>query len=229
MNTLVMNETPAWMDYFPVLKAMNDPFWISVAQRAREEVIPTNTAMFGYGEVCKYFILIISGSIRVYKTFGNGRDIVLYHLQSGECCSLTSSTLLSGACYQACGMTESETRAVFVPKQDFYAAFDQSTNFRHFVCTGLSGRFNEMLLLLEGLGMRNIEVRLARWLLDNRSESDCVEASHRELASELGTAREVVSRHLKDFEKKGLVRLSRKFIKLSDVAALDSRTCSFRQ
>jgi CRP/FNR family transcriptional regulator len=227
-HILAINEPPAWLDFFPALKAVDDPAWTGAMQHAQERLIPANTRMFGSGEACNSFILIISGSVRVYMTFENGRDMVLYHLQSGECCSLTSSTLLSGTRYQAFGLTESETRIVLVSKQDFHAAFDQSTGFRQFVCAGLSGRINEMLLLLGGLGMRNIEARLARWLLDNRTESDCVAASHRELASELGTAREVISRHLKDFEKKGLVRLSRKFIELSDVAALDSRICSFR-
>jgi CRP/FNR family transcriptional regulator len=136
--------------------------------------------------------------------------------------------LLTNGKYIANAVTETETRVVLIPKSDFCDAFDRSTAFRLYVCAELSGRFHEMLLLLETLGMRNVEGRLARWLLENRSESDCVNASHRELAHELGTAREVISRHLKDFEKKGFVRLSRKYIELADVPALDKRFAGSR-
>ena len=69
-------------------------------------------------------------------------------------------------------------------------------------------------MLLESIATRNVDVRLARYLLENKSDENFVEASHKVLAFELGTAREVVSRHLKDFEANGWVKLSRKNIEL---------------
>ena len=217
-----------WLETFPELKAVHDPAWTGVAARAKSVTLPRHTPLFNGGDACRHFILVQSGAVRVYKVFENGREMVLYHIHKGECCSLTASTLLTSGKYIANAVTESEARVVLIPKNDFCDAFDRSTAFRLYVCAELSGRFHEMLLLLETLGMRNVEGRLARWLLENRSESDCVKASHRELAYELGTAREVISRHLKDFEKKGFVRLSRKYIELADVSALDERIAGSR-
>lgn len=223
-----MSQGPAWLDTFPDLKAVDDPAWREVADRALVVDLPEFAPVYIGGDVCRNFMLVQSGAIRTYTVFENGREMVLYHLHKGESCSLTASTLLTCGKYTANAITESETRVVLIPKNDFYTAFDQSTEFRLYVCAELSGRFHELLLLLETVGMRNVEGRLARWLLENRSESDCVKASHRELAHELGTAREVVSRHLKDFEKKGLVKLSRKYIELADVNALGARFSSQR-
>jgi CRP/FNR family transcriptional regulator len=221
-----MKQLPVWLDTFPQLKAVEDPAWMKVVQNMREVALSADTELFTCGNDSKHFILLLSGAVRVYQTFENGREMVLYHLQAGECCSLTISTLLSNARYSASGIAESEVRVVLIPKRDFCSVFDASTGFRRYVCAELGKRFHDLLFLLEGLGKRNVELRLARWLLDNRTESDCIVASHRELASELGTAREVISRHLKEFEKKGLVRLSRKFIELADISALDDRASS---
>ena len=223
-----MNNLPVWLDTFPHLKRVEDPAWLKVAEKAQVVKLTADTELFTCGDNGTHFILLLSGAVRVHQIFENGREMVLYHLQPGECCSLTISTLLSDTRYSASGIAESEVRVVLIPKREFCVLFDASTGFRRYVCAELSKRYHDLLFLLEGLGKRNIELRLARWLLDNRTESDCVMASHRELASELGTAREVVSRHLKIFEKKGLVRLSRKFIELADVSALDDRASSVR-
>ena len=76
-------------------------------------------------------------------------------------------------------------------------------------------------MLLESITARNVDIRLARWLLDNSANDNFVETSHRELAFELGTAREVISRHLKEFEDRGWVKRSRKQIDIIDQAALE--------
>jgi CRP/FNR family transcriptional regulator len=150
----------------------------------------------------------------VYKLFENGREMLLYRLQAGETCSLTTSVLLAGGKYTANAMTESETRAVVIPIDVFHDTFDKSKGFRDFVCSTFGGRIRDFIMLLESIATRNVDVRLARYLLENKSVDGNIEASHKVLAFELGTAREVVSRHLKEFEAKGWVSLSRKKIEL---------------
>lgn len=216
-----MSALPEWLDLFPDLKAVNDPAWIEVASGASEVVLPAGFDVFQDGDACKNYILVLDGATRVYKAFESGREMVLYRLQAGETCSLTTSVLLAGGRYPANAITEIETQAILIPKKDFSAAFDNSKGFRDYVCTVFGGRIRDMIMLLEVVTMRNVEIRLVRWLLDNRSGTDSVEASHRELAYELGTAREVISRYLKNLEKKGWLRLSRKHIKLVDTSALE--------
>ena len=213
---------PAWLVAFPELRKVTDPVWQEVARRAKEVVVPAGDTVFIEGDACKNYILVVNGATRVFKEFENGREMLLYRLQGGETCSLTTSMLLAGGVYPAKAVTEAETHAILIPVKDFDAAFDGSKGFRDFVCRVFGGRVRDLIMLLESITARNVDIRLARWLLDNSANDNFVETSHRELAFELGTAREVISRHLKEFEDRGWVKRSRKQIDILDQTALDN-------
>ena len=212
---------PAWVERFPQLWESDEPVWIEVANRAREVDLPAGHQVFREGDECKQYIFVLKGATRVYKAFESGREMVLYRLRVGETCSLTTSVLLASGPYPANAVTEVDTRAVIMPRRDFHLAFDQSKDFRDFVCSTFGGHIRELVMLLEAVTMRHVDVRLARWLLDNRDAKAAVEVSHRELAFELGTAREVISRHLKDFESRGWVSLQRKYIQLLNTVEME--------
>ncbi len=220
LNTNTEAHLPEWVSKFPLLKDVKDEAWVQTATQAKEVTLPANYEVFHDGDPCENYIFVVEGATRVYKSFENGREMLLYRLQAGETCSLTTSILLAGGRYTANAMTEAETRAVIIPIQIFHQTFDRSKGFRDFVCTTFGGRIRDFIMLLESIATRNVDVRLARYLLENKSEDDTVEASHKVLAFELGTAREVVSRHLKDFEANGWVSLSRKNIQLVNTAKM---------
>jgi CRP/FNR family transcriptional regulator len=213
-------KLPAWVNKFPMLMNADDEAWMEAARRGKEVTLPANFEVFHDGDPCQNYILVLDGMTKVFKSFENGRELLLYRLQAGETCSLTTSVLLAGGNYTADALTEVETRAVLIPIQVFHEAFDKSKTFRDFVCATFGGRIRDFILLLESIATRNVDVRLGRWLLENRSEQNNVEASHKTLAFEVGTAREVVSRHLKDFETRGWVNLARKNIELTNIDEL---------
>ncbi len=210
---------PVWVRKFPDLYEVDDPAWIEVAQNAKHAVVPANYRVFREGDACRNYILVIDGATRVFKSFETGREMVLYRLQAGQTCILTTSVLLAGGMYPADALTDAETEVVLIPAADFHRAFDLSKGFRDYVCRSFGGRIHQLIMLLEAVVIRHVDVRLARWMLANHSNGEVV-CSHRELAFELGTAREVVSRQLKDFEKQGWVSLSRKSIRILDAGAL---------
>jgi len=214
INTNTEAHLPEWVSKFPLLNDVNDDAWVQTANSAKEVTLPAKYEVFHDGDPCENYIFVVDGATRVYKSFENGREMLLYRLQAGETCSLTTSILLAGGKYTANAMTEAETRAVIIPIHIFHDTFDKSKGFRDFVCSTFGGRIRDFILLLESIATRNVDVRLARYLLENQSNVNTVEASHKVLAFELGTAREVVSRHLKDFEANGWVSLSRKSIEL---------------
>lgn len=217
MNQMSSNtevHLPEWVSNFPLLIDVTDPAWIQTACNAKEVVLPANYDVFSEGDPCENYIFVVEGATRVYKLFESGREMLLYRLSAGETCSLTTSVLLAGGHYTADAMTEVETRVAIIPDNVFHQTFDKFKGFRDFVCSTFGGRIRDIIMLLESIATRNVDVRLARYLLENRSEENTIEASHRVLAFELGTAREVVSRHLKEFEANGWVSLSRKSIKL---------------
>lgn len=211
---------PAWVNRFPALLQLDDPAWIEVANRARQLVLPARTTVFREGEGWKHFLFVTDGELRIYKSFENGRELVLYRVHSGETCCLSAAVLFGGGLYTATGITEAETRVAVLAARDFQSAFSHSEGFRNFICSSFGRRFDDFVSLLESVTMRHIDVRLARWLLNRSNGTGSVDVSHRELACELGTAREVISRHLKEFESRGWVGLARKNIEIIDFTAM---------
>jgi len=223
MNERPSQIVPEWTHAFDQLTSVEDDGWLEVARRAQVVDLPAGAQVFSEGDACKQYVLVLSGRTKVYKAFESGREMVLYRLGAGETCSVTTSVLLSGERYPADAVTEAPTRAVLVPTRDFQAAFDTSKGFRDFVCKTFGGRIKHLIMLLESVVVRNVDARLARWLLRESAEGKrAIQASHRELAFELGTAREVVSRNLKGFEQNGWVILSRREIEVVDLKALAS-------
>jgi CRP/FNR family transcriptional regulator len=222
MREFAPGRLPAWVDAFPELARIADPAWIEVAGRARQLVLPAGTEMFREGDGWKHYLFVTEGVVRVYKSFENGRELVLYRVHGGETCCMTTSVLFGGGRFPANGVTETQTRAAVMQARDFRQAFRSSEGFRNFVCATLGRRIGDFVTLLESVTMRQVDVRLARWLVSHSDATDSVDVSHRELACELGTAREVISRHLKEFESRGWVGLGRKNIEIVDAPAIQA-------
>ncbi len=163
--------------------------------------------------------------MRVQQTGTNGREIVLYRVQRGESCVLTTSCLLAHAHYAAQGVSETPVHAVAIPAARFHEGLNRSEGFRNFVFQGYGQRLADLMLLVEEVAFDRLEARLARRLLALASGRRTLDLTHQALAVEIGSAREVVSRQLKDFERHGWVRLARGHIEILDheaLAALDA-------
>jgi CRP/FNR family transcriptional regulator len=199
----------AWWQGFPALAALDDPIWRAIRQAASVVQVPAGTSVFHSGDVCQHYMLVLEGSVRVQKLAENGREITLYRVESGGSCILTTSCLLARERYPAEGITETEVVAALIPLPLFEKGLDQSPGFRRFVFSTYAQRISHLILLVEEVAFGRIDGRLAQRLLELRNDAGVVEATHQVLAAELGTAREVVSRQLKEFERRGWIALQR--------------------
>lgn len=178
--------------------------------------VPTGTMLFDEHQPCQGFPFVLAGGIRVVKRSANGRELPLYRVLPGDSCIMTSSCLLGQADYKACGITESDTDLVFLPKP----AFDQLLThapFRLFVFQLFAERISELMQLVEEVAFQKLDQRLANLLL---GRGKLIQTTHQQLADELGSVREMVSRLLKGFAEQGLVRLGREQIEILDPAGL---------
>lgn len=146
-----MTNTPVLANSIPDLQGISDPAWLEAVGQSREVVYPANARVYSDGDACTGFLLVRQGAIRVNKVLENGRDLVLYHVQAGECCSLTISVLLAGKSYSAHAITEVETRMMIIPRRSFDKAFERSVRFRDYVCAELGERFHDTLMMIETL------------------------------------------------------------------------------
>lgn len=211
-----------WLAYFPRLRRL-DPESLAALQAAKMEVVlPPGIKAFEIGSPCESYLLIKEGSVRVQQIAESGREIVLYRVGTGQTCVLTTSNLLAHQDYFAEGVTETEVHAVAVPRACFERLLAESAAFRDFIFETYGERVTSLLLLVEEVAFGRVDARLAQRLLDRRDGEGRVALTHQQLAVELGTAREVVSRQLKDFEQRGWVRLERGRVQLLALDALET-------
>ncbi|MDH4164973.1 MAG: Crp/Fnr family transcriptional regulator [Gammaproteobacteria bacterium] len=209
-----------WQDLFPALASSQDPALLQVIKSARSVALGAGATVFRAGSPCQLYLLVMSGTVRVQFMTEAGREVVLYHVAAGESCILTTSCLLGSVPYPADGITESEVTAVAIEASEFERVMNASPDFRSFVFQNVGRRFAEVIGRMTEIAFGSIDGRLARALLDASGPARHMELTHQTLATELGSAREVISRHLKTFEQRGWVRLGRGSIELLDYAAL---------
>jgi CRP/FNR family transcriptional regulator len=171
-------------------------------------------SLYQHGQVCENYLLILSGSVRVQKLSEKGQVITLYHLVAGRACELTTTCLLGGKNYPAEAIAETEVHAILIPKADFQQALAQLPDFRNFVFSSIDKGMNDLIGLLEDVSFGRMDSRLARRLLQLADAAHPIAVTHQALAEELGTAREVISRLLKGFERQNLVSLRRGHIEI---------------
>lgn len=174
---------------------------------------------FRMGDECAAYLVVLAGQVRVQLISPGGREVTLYRVNPGNTCVLTTSCLFSGNSYPAEAVAESDVMAIGIPQGAFQSALQRYATFRNHVFENFSERLKNIIVRVEDLMFESVDARLARVLL-NLEEEGKRDVTHHELAVELGTAREVVSRHLKRFEEEGLIRLGRGQISVTDPARL---------
>ncbi len=133
---------PLWTRYFPSLDQVDDPTGLGVLADAREIQAPEGTVVFRPGSVCEQYLLVTEGSVRVQQTSSSGREIVLYRVQTGESCVLTTSCLLGGNRYGAEGICETSIQGIAIPAPRFMEGIESSPGFRRFVFQGYGHRIS---------------------------------------------------------------------------------------
>ena len=216
----MMRNGNSWLDRFPALAALEPETAKALVKGARVADLPAGQTVFRGGDECRDYLLVMDGSVRVQMTAESGREIVLYRVDAGETCVLTTACLLAHEAYSAEGVTETPVRAVVIPAGLFLDLLGRSEALRAFVFLTYGTRISNLMMLVEEVAFGRIDLRLARFLVE-RSTTGAIEATHQALAVELGTAREVVSRQLKEFERRGWVELSRGRIGVLAPAALE--------
>ncbi len=187
---------------------------------------PKGSEVFGPANIPDSLFFLFDGTLRVLQTSENGREIVLYRVDAGDSCVLTTACMLAEEAYNAEGVAETELIAITLPKLAFERLVTEKAAFRNFVFAAYSRRLIDLLRVVDDVAFGRIDVRLAHRLLALAGDQAEISATHQHLASELGTAREVISRVLQDFQKRGLIAQSRGRIALLNRSALEALAAS---
>jgi len=176
--------------------------------------LPACTQVFAEHQPCQGFPLLLEGSIKVIKLATNGRELMLYRVAPGGSCIISSSCLLGHTDYNARGIAETPLTLLVLPVSAFAALMVEHPPFRDFVFHLFADRIGELMQLVEEVAFARLDQRLAKLILA-RNET-VLGVTHQQLADELGSVREIVSRLLKGFAEQGLVTLGREQISVVD-------------
>jgi CRP/FNR family transcriptional regulator len=185
----------------------------------RPVTLPRGHVIFRPGDPAQGFALILSGRVDVFLTGPTGRDILLYAVEPGQSCIQTTLGLLGDEDYTGEAIAATEVDAVLVPRTLFLTLMDTAPPFRAFVFRAFATRMQSMMHVLEKVAFQKVESRLAQTLLDLATDN-IVTATHADLATRIGSAREVVSRRLDSFARRGWVETDRGTVRLTVPAAL---------
>ena len=216
-----MDSLESALAVFPFLARLSPDEWRAFEQVARPVSLNPGALICLEGDRCQALPLVVSGEARVYRTSASGRALTLYRIEPGESCILTASCLLSGLPFPAFAEAETDVEALLVPTDAFVSSFERSAPWREHIFQLLARRLARVIELVDAVAFQRVDERLASYLVDHAGADGRIGRTHEALAEALGTSREVVSRALKEFERQGLVALSRGEVRLQDALALE--------
>lgn len=196
------------------------PLAAMLGQHGQIVSLPAGARVYAPGKVPDAYLLVLDGSVRVQQVSESGREIVLYRVRAGESCTLTTACLLGDDRYTAEAITETAVRAVALPRGAFDALVAGSPEFRRFVFSTLSDRITNLFRLVGQVAFGRLDGRIAQGLMDLAAGEATVRITQQQLAAEVGSAREVISRVLGQMQRQGLVRVGRGRIDIVDRARL---------
>jgi CRP/FNR family transcriptional regulator, anaerobic regulatory protein len=208
----------------PILEHADPGLLREFQQKAFFARIPEGHDVFVEGDRADAIALLITGVVRVYKIGETGREITLYRFGNGESCILTANAILSQKNFPAIATVEKEAEAVMIPAETFRDWVRRYDLWREFVFDLLSERLSWVMATVEEVAFRRMDQRVATFLTGRFGQSDSIQITHQEIAAELGSSREVISRILEDLSALGMIAVSRGTIKVLDREALQSRS-----
>jgi CRP/FNR family transcriptional regulator len=219
------NSPDAVLKLYPALHSLPAKELAAACQPTALLSLPAGAEIFSEQQACKGFPLLLSGTIKVVKNTAGGREMLLYRVEPGGSCIITSSCLLGHTPYSARGIAESPLTLLLLPAALFDQLIARNAAFRDFVFHLFSDRIAELMQLVEEVAFHRLDQRLAKLLL---AKSGPIHSTHQMLAEELGSVREIVSRLLKGFSAQGLVALGREQITVLDRDGLQQQADASR-
>lgn len=186
--------------------------------------IPVGKDIFVEGDEVNAIALLVSGEVRVYKIGETGREITLYRFGLGESCILTANAILARQTFSAIATVEQDSEAVMIPADTFRVWVQRYDLWRDFVFTLLSERLSNVMEIVEEVAFRRMDIRVANLLLERSKSRNPMSITHQEIAAELGSSREVISRILEDIANQGIIRGLRGSIEILDADLLRNLT-----
>jgi len=210
---------PEWKQLLPF--ADESTFTKELTQHANLIKASPGQTICHQGDQCAQLAILISGVIRVFKVGENGREITLYRILPGDSCVLSASCIMSQKPFPAIARVEEKAQAISIPTAKVRQWMATHEAWREYVFGLFSNKLSEVITRIDDIAFRRMDQRVAQYLLQSNQPLKDIQLTHQQIADDLGSAREVISRILKDFEHNQWLRLTRGRIAIDDPAKLE--------
>ncbi len=200
--------------------------WEHLSQTERDELLenttlmhyPKGTCIHNGENDCRGMLIIKKGMLRTYMLSESGKEITLYRLSQGELCVLSASCVLSAITFEVQIDAEEDTDVLFTSSMFFQSLLERNLHVECFAYKIAADRFSDVMWAMQQILFMSMDKRLAVFLWDElmKSDDDTIRLTHEQVAKNIGTAREVVSRMLKYFTSESIAELSRGGIRIID-------------
>jgi len=203
-----------WLEQFPELLELEEEHQAFLKDAVLFKQLTQGEVAYQPGWDCSNFLMCLSGRTRVYRSSESGREILLYRVSAGQTCVLTTSCLMASGAFPAESIAEQDTLLAAIPADKFNELMAQSIRFREFVHNNYGELLADLILLVNEVAFSRVDIRLARYLLKIADDDNIVHSTHQQLALDMGSVREVVSRHLNEWEHEGWIENKRGKVQL---------------
>jgi len=183
---------------------------------ARFKKATLDEAVINAGDTIQYMPLLLNGAIKVSRVDAKGNEVFLYHLEKGDTCAMSLTCCLGNKKSSIIALAEEETELLLIPVNYLNEWLCKYSTWKSFIFDSYNVRLNEMLEVIDSLAFMNMDERLLKFLKDKSMVlgSTDLEITHQQIAHELNSSREVISRLLKKMEQKNLILLARNKVSL---------------
>jgi len=200
-----------WKELFPQFEPA---LLAQIEKEAVERSFNAGDVIMRTGQYIKSTVLVLKGRIKIYRENEEGSEFLMYYLGPGEACAVSMICSLQSQTSEIMAQAEEDTEVLMLPVQLMDQLMNEYKSWYQFVIRTYRSRFDELLTVIDNIAFRNMDERLEFYL--NRYVQNAgtrqIELSHQQIADDLNSSREVISRLLKKMEQRGRVKLQRNMI-----------------
>lgn len=207
------------------------PFWDKLKQAEKDKLLHNAVTeiydkgqMLHGGNQCTGLLIVLEGELRVFLLSDEGKEVTLYRLAPGDMCMLSASCVLETINFDVFITSERRSQCLIIGGQAFSAVAENNLLVKNFALEKAVARFSDVMWVMQQILFTSLDKRLANFLLaeSEKAQSSCLKFTHEQIAGNLGTAREVISRLLKYLAKEKIIAMQRGTITILDYAKLKS-------
>lgn len=181
--------------------------------------IPAEESIMNLGDTIQYMPLLLKGAIKVLRVDDQGNEVFLYHLERGDTCAMSLTCCMGNKKSEIIALAEEDSELLLIPVHYMNEWLCKYNTWKGFIFDSYNSRLEEMLSVIDSLAFMKMDERLHKYLRDKSMVLGKmeIEITHQQIAQELNSSREVISRLLKKMEQKNLIRLARNKVRLLEL------------